>query len=597
MSYPSIYIAKKIGNFPKEDSFNNVEINDINIVYEKSISEDIIILKKDSHFLFAHCNVLKRKELIRKFNNNQIELINEFNEHYPEFIRDLHWGFIFISLHNSNRHFLINDPFGIYPIYHTNDMNNFLIGNDFYGICSRLKEVHFDLNGITDYFLFNYTLKSRTLMKEVKQLIGGSKISFSNQGMGIHQIFDISLILKGNHKKNRNFMHQDFIDNLLGNLNEKIPIELALTGGFDNKVSLSVLLRFKKKFDAFTFGNKNNSDQIAAAEVATLFNIPHKQLNFDKDLLNQTSHHAKEFIRNAGNAPILDSLIYYRVVNQEIPKSNLVFGHMGGELIVGPVLISELVITENSALLLKSESRTELGASLRKNLDKMKILNVLRTSDSFDEYIRSLTSYTDFHRSNENLPLLSFLLQETYPKFFGAVFSNLFGKYNVINPYLDISFLKKLYASRFSFLKKKTFQKSPVGHFFSRRLYPILIKKIHPPVLKSKMDRGYVLSDFLKWYKFYKPIINYAKRHLIKKKNSLSLTYNINQLLIDELKLKWEKSSLRNQEFIQTTEIDRLIQQYDETKKITKTEEKNLLKLIVLHYLLEESELNIVGTK
>ena len=84
---------------------------------------------------------------------------------------------------------------------------------------------------------------------------------------------------------------------------------------------------------------------------------------------------------------------------------------------------------------------------------------------------------------------------------------------------------------------------------------------------------------------------------MIKKKNSLSLTYNINQLLIDELKLKWEKSSLRNQEFIQTTEIDRLIQQYDETKKITKTEEKNLLKLIVLHYLLEESELNIVGTK
>ena len=595
MSYPSIYISKKSNYIFNEDSFHIIQFKEIKIVYEKSISEDVLMLQNGSYCLFAHCNLLKRKGLITNFKRSPKKILKEFNEHYSEFINDFHWGFIFLLDLNSNLYTLFNDPFGIYPIYHSGVKSDFLIANDFYGLCSRLKEVHFDLNGITDYFLFNYTLKSRTLIKEINQLIGGSQINFSKQGIDVYQVFDISLILETDHKQNTGFIHKNFADNLLGNLNKEFPTELALTGGFDNKVSLSVLLNSKEKFEAFTFGNKNSPDQIAAAEVAKLFSIPHKQLPVDCDFLDNISGHAQEFIRNAGNAPILDSLIYYRMVNQKILRSNLILGHMGGELIVGPVLISELVITENSALVMKSNSKRELVASLRCNLDKIKILKNLMTSNRFEVYIQSLTAYTDFDQSKKNGPLLSFLLQETYPKFFGAVFSNLFKRYNVINPYLDILFLKKLYASRFSFLKKKTFKKSPIGHFFSRRLYPILIKNIHPPVLSSKMDRGYVLSDFLKWYKFYKPVLNYAKRHLIKKKKSPSLTHDINQLLINEFKLKWEKSTLRNQEFIHTKEIDRLLTKHDQTKEITKTEEKNLLKLMVLHYLLEESDLNIVG--
>ena len=111
------------------------------------------------------------------------------------------------------------------------------------------------------------------------------------------------------------------------------------------------------------------------------------------------------------------------------------------------------------------------------------------------------------------------------------------------------------------------------------------------------MDRGYVLSDFLKWYKFYKPILNYAKRHLIKKKKSLSLTHDINQLFINEFSSKWEKSSLRSQQFINAKEVDGLLKKHHERKEITKTEEKNLLKLMVLQYLLEDSDLNIVGSQ
>ena len=492
---------------------------------------------------------------------------------------------------------IINDPFGIYPIYKGNKTEDFILSNDFFGLCTLLKNIHFDLKGITDYFLFNYTLQSRTLIKEIDQLRGGSKLTFSENELLIKKAFDVGTILNKSREQEEIPMHELFRNNLLGNLNENLPIELALTGGFDNKVSLSVLLESKKKFKAFTFGNKNNPDQIAAHEVAQLFNIPHEQLPINDEFLHNLDTYVSTFIRNAGNAPVIDSLIYYQMVNQKIQKSNMVLGHMGGELIVGPVLISELVITKNCALILNSTNKNELSASLEKSLKEINLLNFSNLKPEFENYVSNLTEYSNLDNTNKNKALLQFLIQETYSKFFGTVFTNLFGRYNVINPYLDLNFLQKLYASPFSFLKKKSFKKSPVGHFFSRRLYPILIKNIYPKVLKSKMDRGYILSDFLKWYKFYKPVLNYSKRHLFKKKKAVSLTHDLNHLMIRQFSPKWEHSKLRKQGFINEKEIDQILKKHQETKDITKTEEKNLLKLIALNYLLESSDINIVGAK
>jgi hypothetical protein len=224
------------------------------------------------------------------------------------------------------------------------------------------------------------------------------------------------------------------------------------------------------------------------------------------------------------------------------------------------------------------------------------MLNHKSLESHFEKYVSELTEYTDFERKKNNEHLVRFLIQETYSKFFGTVFSNLFGKYNVINPYLNVPFLKSLYASKYSFLKKQTFKKSPTGHFFSRRLYPTLIQKIYPKVLQAKMDRGYRLSDFLKWYNFYKPVLNYAKRHLVKKKKTKSLTHEINHLLVGQFKLNWKDSNLRNYDFINEKEIDHLLNVF-ESKDISKSEEKNLLKLIALDHLLESNEINIVGLK
>ena len=386
-------------------------------------------------------------------------------------------------------------------------------------------------------------------------------------------------------------------NSLLGNIKENLPIELALTGGFDNKVSLSVLLESTNKFRAFTFGDKNNADQTAANEVAQLFDIPHEQLPLNDEFLNKLDEYVSKFTRNAGNAPILDSLIYYQIVNQKIQKSNLVLGHMGGELIVGPVLISELVVTKTSALLLNSTNKKDLISSLNYNLEEICMLNISEFQPELESYVTSLTEYAGFDNSKNKQVLLQFLIKETYSKFFGTVFTNLFGKYNIINPYLDLQFLTKLYSSPYSFLKNKAFKKSPVGHFFSRRLYPILIQKIYPKVLKSKMDRGYILSDFLKWYKFYKPVINYAKRHVLRQKKTVSLTHDLNHMMIRQFSLKWDHSKLKTHSFLNSKEIDELLEKQKKSDNISKTEEKNLLKLIALNYLIESPDINIVGAR
>ena len=597
MSYPSLFISKQnLKDNCIEDGFISHDLNNMHVTYREEMCSDVVVIKDEDYFLIAHVNEMQKKKIQGDLKSGVHELLSQIKNDYETFIETFHWGFLFIVEFATNENTLINDPFGIYPIYVTEDKAKLIISNDFYRLCSFHEKIHFDAKGIADYFLFNYTLQSRTLIKEISEMRGGRRLSFSNNSFNQSNVFETSSLLKGKEEEENIPMDIAFQETLLENIKTAIPTELALTGGFDNKVSLSVLLNSQRPFKSFTFGDNHHPDQIAASEVAKLFNIKHHQLNAGEDFLKQLELYKSKFIRNAGNAPILDSLIYYQLVNKEIEPSNLVLGQMGGELIVGPVLISELVTTKSSALLLNALNETELALFLKENLAEIKMLNHKSLESHFEKYVSELTEYTDFERKKNNEHLVRFLIQETYSKFFGTVFSNLFGKYNVINPYLNVPFLKSLYASKYSFLKKQTFKKSPTGHFFSRRLYPTLIQKIYPEVLQAKMDRGYRLSDFLKWYNFYKPVLNYAKRHLVKKKKTKSLTHEINHLLVGQFKLNWNDSKLRNYDFINEKEIDHLLNVF-ESKDISKSEEKNLLKLIALDHLLESHEINIVGLK
>ena len=194
---------------------------------------------------------------------------------------------------------------------------------------------------------------------------------------------------------------------------------------------------------------------------------------------------------------------------------------------------AEKLKEEAELILLKEKDLSERNSKLLKDLEKVRqdlaeqSQKIERKKEEEAPIQQELAKAEEELKEldEQNKKVMEFLLNETYSKFFGTVFSNVFTSSNMINPFIDLHFLNMLFNSKYSITNKRVFSKAPFGHFKSRQFYPKLIQKSNPEILKSAMDRGYDLEDFLYWYKYPKPILNYVKRKIQGKKAPRELNY------------------------------------------------------------------------
>jgi hypothetical protein len=519
MQFPGIYIYNSKTEIQFKDLFEYFIINETIIAYRKEIRNRLLLIEKEDFFLLGHVNPALQKRLLDLSDNFEV-----LNHDCSQIVGDFHWGFLVFINKNTSDIKIINDVYGIYPLYRTQLNDTFIFSNDFDGLIKITKTVNLDQHGIYDYFLFNYTLTSRTLIKEISQMEGGSIIATDFKKISIERYFELGSKIT---QKKENVSIEDLKcilnKHVTSDIDPALPIMFPLTGGFDSKVVLSILLSIKKTFSSFTFGTRNSADHQAAEAIADDFDFPHTFWETSGDHNHELSDHIEKFTRCYPNAPMFDTLLFYQMIKSKLPFSNLITGQMGGELIVGPVLISELIITRSAAMLTNATTREELISELTNCINQQQIFNNYLFKCDSENYTKPLLRYIKDEKSSKNSNLVNFMLNESYAKFFGVVFSNLISKCNLINPLVDINFLKLLLNSNYSFTNKKPFLKSPYSHFSSRKFYPRIINSIYPAVLKARMDRGYNLEDFLHWYKYPKPVLNYIRRNLLKKKKIFKL--------------------------------------------------------------------------
>lgn len=584
MKYPSIFIynSKELKLSP--DLFENISFNGKYLAYNKGIKSNLFFEDNKKWTVVAHVNY-SCKNILSGCKGNFEDLFNDPNS----FLCDLHWGFILSFDKSAGRIKIVNDIYGIYPLYYCIRGNDYILSNDFDGIIENQETININIKGLYDYFLFNYTLKSRTLINEISQVEGGSILEILDNEIKINKIANISsLIFSDNSFSEDIEMSICLSEHINNDIDPELPIKLPLTGGFDTKVILSILLSKRLKFSSYTFGLEASDDNIAARSIADGFKFPHSYLRLPIDFIENIKPQIDDFLRFFPNAPMFDTLIYYQLVKESISPSNIITGKMGGELIVGPVLISELITTRSSAQLTMCNDFDKLLVDLKYNVKEIGFLNTNKFGVQLKQYAEPLKDYMKKSNGPKYSNLVNFLLNETYAKFFGVVFNNLFAKHNLINPFVDINFLKKLLNSEYSFTSKHPFSKAPISHFVSRQLYPKLIKKIYPPVLEAKMDRGYNLKDFLHWYNFPKPFYNYFKRHFFPKKqitlseSPIDYMGSLKNLVIDSLGnsklIDWdvfEKKSIRSA-------IENL-----KNGKASDFQVKKLIQLLTIHLIVE----------
>jgi hypothetical protein len=512
MSYPGFFISTVKLKLIGTEGYEVISYDGIWIYYNKA-RENLIVEDTHTSLLIADVNHAFRRELIKSKDDLQL-----FLSSYDKIAPDYHWGFFFLLSKKDNTAIICNDIYGIYPLYYCKSGKGIVFSNDFDKLVDQVDRPTIDISGLYDYFLFNYTLKSRTFIRGISQVTGGSIWQYRNGIFAWSGQFDIlSYIINEGPVPKHKEMADALRSHLVNNLDATIPVELTLTGGFDSKVALALLKSEEVNFSSFTFGNKASPDNTAAVSISEFFKFPHANIDIPDHFQYNLDGYIDRFLRASANAPMFDTLLNYLFVKEKVPQSNLVTGIMGGELIVGPVLVSELMITTVAAQLTSSHLAVDLESVLKREIERTEVLNCNKFNREATEYTLSLKDYMRKGASEPPYSLVKFLLHETYAKFFGVVFRNMFDKYNIINPLVDIRFLRLLFRSKYSFIDKRTFSKAPVAHYFSRRFYPQIIRTLFPSVLKTEMDRGYNLEDFLHLHKILRPAFNYITRHYFRR--------------------------------------------------------------------------------
>ncbi|MDZ7721978.1 MAG: hypothetical protein U5R06_03905 [candidate division KSB1 bacterium] len=483
-------------------------IGDLYLSYEKyhQINERELVHDSDEILIFADANLsfvnsISKEPSIAKVEANIHKLKN---------------GYIAIVNKERREAIIYNDVFGIYPLYYLKSNKSIIISSCFQWIKSFSMESTDDF-AILDIILFNYTLMDRTLLSEIKRLLAGSKVKIDSYKLFIS--VDNNFAENFHYQESKYKISRDvFVDllneSLANEIAEKREINLTMTAGFDSRELLALCMNQNLKVDTFTFGQAGNIEQETIKSFIHNFSNKHTLFELDEKYIANISNILREFIAaNLANPTLLDLPHYMHIRNLQ-KGSNLITGFMGGEMMQGQSLGSQVTITKLAVELLFAESEKVASSILIDTIGSIGFLNQKYVQSIAREYIETVSKY--FYRDDKR-NILTFLVNEKFAKFFGTV-NNVYKNHsNLIVPFMNPEFLEYVLNSNISFLRKRNFNKNPIANFRSKIFYAKSIKYLCPALANTRFDRLYCVDDLCKYYLIPKAAYYYVQNHLFHK--------------------------------------------------------------------------------
>ena len=168
---------------------------------------------------------------------------------------------------------IANDCIGLYPLYYYIENKSITVSNNLYELQKNIR-VNIDIVG--KYQRLNapeYSeIGNRTILKDVKRLLPGEKITYDLLEDDIYKEYDNRLYnnIKPNKSKKKDV--RDYWNtfkkevNLIENMGEK-PVNIALSGGMDSRILIGAMSPDKNS-KAFTYGSEDFYEVKIAKKLA-----------------------------------------------------------------------------------------------------------------------------------------------------------------------------------------------------------------------------------------------------------------------------------------------------------------------------------------
>jgi len=192
---------------------------------------------------------------------------------------------------NEKKLTVINDRYGLRPIYYSQHKNGLYLASEVKAIlnCNGISK-KIDDSAIASLFFFGFVMGNRTYFESIKLLPPASLLVFKNNEVSISNYWDFNFLDRNEGKT------PDYYEQKLGNLilqaierhvKDGVRITVPLSGGLDSRTILASIGKEHYPINTVTFGTEDMDDVKIARRVSDALGSNHHYLELlPEDIIN-----------------------------------------------------------------------------------------------------------------------------------------------------------------------------------------------------------------------------------------------------------------------------------------------------------------------
>jgi hypothetical protein len=237
---------------------------------------------------------------------------------------------------------------------------------------------------------------------------------------------------------------------------------------------------------------------------------------------NEVPRFLDYILSNGSETPFITDIPQFIYMCEQLnDNTDLICGFMGSEIVRGPSYSSQVTLTKFAADIGLATSKEQIKNIIIEFNNRFPYITQEFIERNMDQIIEDYSVYSKINDCSKfkNANIFKYLFYEKFPKIYGPIINyhhNL--KVNLINPYMDFKFIVKTLKENKALSEMTPYENGSLNNFYSYRFYAKEIKKIHPDLMHTKMDRGYKLKDLISPFGIMK-LIPYQVYRKFKKKN------------------------------------------------------------------------------
>jgi asparagine synthase (glutamine-hydrolysing) len=271
-------------------------------------------------------------------------IVHAYEEFGDECVKYLNGMFAFALWDTARRRLLLaRDRFGIKPLYYTLSKKQLVFGSELKALLAHpAVERKLDFVALDEYLSFEYVPTPRTIIKDVKKLPPGYRLSFSESGLSIESYWDLSL---SKSERKPPVSWRDYKGRLRQKLEEAVekemvsdvPIGVLLSGGIDSSTILAMMAKHAPgnvKSFSIAFEEKSFDESGYARMAAQHLGSEHHELTVTSSMMLDLIPRLMDFLDEPlGDSSLIPTYFLSQFARQHVKVA--LGGDGGDEMFAG----------------------------------------------------------------------------------------------------------------------------------------------------------------------------------------------------------------------------------------------------------------------